>query len=359
MLSFNLVSDGYFGANMKFNNLNQTGGVGVSVAIATYNGAKYLKEQLESIAKQTVLPNEIIISDDCSTDNTREVVESFVKNSAIPVRFLTHPVNIGIINNFFNAFNHCTGDYIFYCDQDDVWMLDKVEQCLRCFQHSSQIKLVIHQNNIVDENLKDQSIIQPYISQSHTVKSPVYRDSVWGFGHQMVFHRSILPMLAYLKDLNETSLLHVATCFDFSIIVAAGAIGDIYLLKKPLVFFRRHSNSTTKAGKANEGVFIKAENKNILNNLYVGEIEALIALTDSQDFQKLMPVESLVLYKAMLSDKLIQYKKITQLYTSKSLFKHLVKIVNTVSYGLHNTSSIKIEIAKNIFYASLLRVTNK
>lgn len=347
-----------FRASMKSNNLNQTGAVRVSVAIATYNGAKYLSEQLESIAKQTVLPNEIIISDDCSTDNTKEIVESFVKSSTIPVQFLTHPVNVGIINNFFNAFNHCTGDYIFYCDQDDVWMSDKVEQCLRCFQHSNQIKLVIHQNNIVDENLNDQNIIQPHISQSHTVKSPIYRDSVWGFGHQMVFHRSILPMLTYLKDLKETNLSQVATCFDFSIIVAAGATGDIYLLKKPLVFFRRHSNSTTKAGKANEGVFVKAENKNILNNLYVGEIEALIALTDSPAFQKLIPVQSHSLYKAMLSDKLIQYKKITQLYTGKSLYKHIAKTVNTINYGLQNTSSVKKEIAKNIFYASLLRLAN-
>jgi glycosyltransferase involved in cell wall biosynthesis len=353
----NFLSNTFLGPSMKSSNHNQAAVRGVSVAIATYNGAKYLRQQLESIAQQTILPNEIIISDDCSDDNTREIVESFVKSSAIPIRFLSNQRNVGIINNFFNAFNHCTGDYIFYCDQDDVWMPNKIEQCLQCFAHSSQIKLVIHQDNIVDEHLTNQNIIQPFMSQSHVMKSPIYRDDVWGFGHQMVFHRTILPILTYLKESNPANLSHVAACFDFSIIVAAGLCGDIYMLKKPLVLFRRHSDSTTNAGKLNENLVTKANNKKTLNSLYIAELEALLCLTDLQSFQNLLSFEGNILYKTMLRNKLLKYKKITLLYADKSLLAHLVIILNTISFGIRSNLSIKKEIAKNIFYASLLLFT--
>ena len=344
---------------MKIKNNNQITTSSVSVAMATYNGAKYLKEQLESIACQTVLPSEIVISDDCSSDETRGVVERFIKSSGMNVKFLPNQFNIGIINNFFNAFDHCTGDYIFYCDQDDVWMPDKVEQCLHCFEQSKQIKLVIHQNNIVDQNLKDQGIIQPHINKSHILQFPVYHDSVWGFGHQMAFHRTILPMLAYLKDLKDTRLSQISKCFDLSIVVAAGLNGDVYMLKKPLVFFRRHSDSTTNAGKQIAGLFDKAKNKNEHNNHYIDEIEAMIEIHDSKSFQNLLPVEQALLYKDMLKRKLIKYKKITQLYTGESLSKYIVALASSTNYALKNNLIIKKEIAKNIFYSFLLRVSNK
>ena len=331
----------------------------VSVAMATYNGVKYLKEQLESIACQTVLPSEIIISDDCSSDKTREVVESFIRSSGIPVNFLSNESNIGIINNFFNAFDHCKGDYIFYCDQDDVWMHDKIEQCLFCFEQSKQIKLVIHQNNIVDQNLKEQGIIRPQLNKSYKVPFPVYRDNVWGFGHQMVFHRSILPMLAYLKDSKEMRLSQIADCFDLSIIVAAGLNGDVYMLKKPLVFFRRHLDSTTNAGKEIEGLFDKAKNKNAHNKHYVDELEAMIELLDTESFHKLLPVESALLYKDMLKCKLIKYQKVTQLYAAESLFQYLVTVASSINYALKNNLILKKEIAKNIFYSCLLRISSK
>ena len=102
----------------------------ISVAMCTYNGEKYLREQLESIALQTRLPAELVICDDRSTDSTSEIIRNFADSAPFPVRFNLNPVNLGgatkgITKNFEQASRLCTGDLIAFCDQDDVWLPKK------------------------------------------------------------------------------------------------------------------------------------------------------------------------------------------------------------------------------------------
>ena len=93
----------------------------LSIALATYNGAVYLKEQLESIAAQTRTPDELVISDDQSTDDTLRVIEEFAATAGFPVRLSVNEANLGIAKNFEKAISLCRGDLIFLSDQDDVW----------------------------------------------------------------------------------------------------------------------------------------------------------------------------------------------------------------------------------------------
>jgi glycosyltransferase involved in cell wall biosynthesis len=104
---------------------------GVSVAMCTYNGEKYIEQQLQSIAAQTMLPLEIVICDDCSTDATPTIVADFARTAPFAVTFVVNPGNVGsskkgITRNFEKASALCVGQYIAMCDQDDMWVPEKL-----------------------------------------------------------------------------------------------------------------------------------------------------------------------------------------------------------------------------------------
>ena len=86
----------------------------ISIALCTYNGAKFLQEQLDSIAFQTRIPDEMIICDDQSKDSTLEILKNFVSKASFPVRLFLNEKNLGSTKNFGKAIGLCTGDIIFY-----------------------------------------------------------------------------------------------------------------------------------------------------------------------------------------------------------------------------------------------------
>lgn len=101
----------------------------VSVAMATYNGEKFITKQLDSIMNQSVPVDEVIIRDDISTDNTAEVIRNYIKEHGYfdRIHFEVNDKNLGYASNFIGALKKTQGDYIFFCDQDDIWMPDRVE----------------------------------------------------------------------------------------------------------------------------------------------------------------------------------------------------------------------------------------
>lgn len=102
----------------------------ISVAMATYNGADYVEEQLESIRNQTMAVNEVRICDDRSTDRTVEVVQQYIQKYNLEDSWTIeiNPENLGYASNFMKAVKQTDGDYIFFCDQDDIWIKDRVER---------------------------------------------------------------------------------------------------------------------------------------------------------------------------------------------------------------------------------------
>ena len=98
----------------------------ISLVMATYNGAKYLNEQLDSIKNQTLKLDEVIIVDDVSTDDTSYLVEKYISNHQLNWMFIKNEKNLGYKGNFKKGLAHASGDVIFLCDQDDIWHPDKV-----------------------------------------------------------------------------------------------------------------------------------------------------------------------------------------------------------------------------------------
>lgn len=98
----------------------------ISIAMATYNGEQYLQTQLDSLASQTRLPDELVISDDGSSDSTIEIAEGFAASSTFDVKVLKNTNRLGYIKNFERALLHCSGEIIALSDQDDIWLPEKL-----------------------------------------------------------------------------------------------------------------------------------------------------------------------------------------------------------------------------------------
>jgi glycosyltransferase involved in cell wall biosynthesis len=126
----------------------------LSVALCTYNGESYLKDQLLSIIHQTVPPDELIICDDHSTDTTIEIIDSLKTLYPFPMVLHLNPVNLGSTKNFEKALRLCTHDIIAFADQDDVWKPQKLEMMVKAFSADPQVGFVFTDAALVDAHLK-------------------------------------------------------------------------------------------------------------------------------------------------------------------------------------------------------------
>ena len=125
-----------------------------SVVICTYNGAKYIAQQLDSILQQTIPVDEIIICDDCSTDETLSILEKYQRNYPI-IKIFYNPTNIGSTAGFQKGIQHCENEIVFFADQDDEWLPFKVETFLEAFKQNPEIKVISSNGNGI---LNDQII---------------------------------------------------------------------------------------------------------------------------------------------------------------------------------------------------------
>ena len=126
----------------------------VSIALASYNGGAYILDQLKSFTTQSKLPDEVIVSDDCSTDNTVELIKKFAINAPFEIKIYVNESNIGYSRNFNNALSKTTGDLIFLSDQDDVWFNTKTEEVIVVDYKSQEDQKEVNQKNYFDSPYK-------------------------------------------------------------------------------------------------------------------------------------------------------------------------------------------------------------
>ena len=219
----------------------------VSVAIAVYNGARYLPALLDSIIAQTVPPAEVVCSDDASTDDSVAILERYAETAPFPVRIIRQDANIGIIENFLAAFRATRGRFIAYCDQDDVWLETKLASCLEAID-DPEVSFVSHASRIVDENLTENGEIYYNIARDLRLRFPAVSFQMHAWGHQMLFSRAALEVLLALYDDEGFRDSELGDCFDYGIPFAASLVGDLCYKKAPHVLFRRHAGATSSAG---------------------------------------------------------------------------------------------------------------
>ena len=123
----------------------------ISVAMCTYNGARYLSEQLDSIRRQSLPPDELIVTDDGSTDDTGAIIQDFAATAPFAVRFIVNERNLGPAANFEKAIRLCRGDWIALCDQDDAWYPDKLLLLSQVIEADPSLGGVFSDATLMDE----------------------------------------------------------------------------------------------------------------------------------------------------------------------------------------------------------------
>lgn len=121
--------------------------------MATFNGECHIREQIDSLFKQIVLPDELIIADDGSQDATMSVLHSLIEKAPFPVKIIQRKTTLGYARNFSEAALQASNDIVFFCDQDDYWETNKVQIVKQWFNLNPRRSLVIHNIAICDENL--------------------------------------------------------------------------------------------------------------------------------------------------------------------------------------------------------------
>jgi glycosyltransferase involved in cell wall biosynthesis len=204
----------------------------ISVAMTTFNGARYLGEQLASLSSQTVKPFELVVCDDGSTDATVGILQSFSKLAPFKVKIFTNGERIGYKKNFIKAASLCTGSLIAFCDQDDIWHEDKLDVVSKHFKQSDDL-LVAHDYSVFFED--DRNIIPSYFHNlSLSGLSPVINLK----GCSLIFSRKLIELVGWPPPQVEWS-------HDEWICFAALLLEKRGCLSQPLIRHRLHKNNTS------------------------------------------------------------------------------------------------------------------
>lgn len=124
----------------------------ISVALCTYNGGLFLEEQLDSIFTQTLPVDEVIICDDCSNDNTVQIIQKYMVIYPSVIELYINEKQLKTIKNFEKAISLTTGDYIFLCDQDDIWIPQKVQKMIKNMKENPRALLLFSNGDLIDDN---------------------------------------------------------------------------------------------------------------------------------------------------------------------------------------------------------------
>lgn len=272
---------------------NSQSSILVSIAMATYNGEKYLVEQLDSIINQTHKNIELIIIDDCSIDGTVEVIQSYQKRYPF-IRLHQNPVNLGIVKSFEKSINLCSGDYIALSDQDDIWCLNKIEVLLRHIGNN----LLIHSDAALihsdGTNLASSHFMYSKKPKNNTFYDYLLINNVTGC--TTLFSKELVQIAFPIPD---DFYIH-----DHYLALIASFYNRIFLLDEQLVYYRQHSNNIIGASrlpfeKFLENSKVKSDSYNSLLNKVIFQANWMIEL--SRDYR-------LSLYKGKWSSKYSIFK---------------------------------------------------
>jgi len=238
-----------------------SGALSVSVAMATYNGAALIEEQLASIAAQTRPPDELVVCDDGSNDGTVEIIERFAQDVPFEVRLIRNEQRLGYGENFMKAGRCSRGDVIAWSDQDDVWMPEKLAVCLHAFEQDPDVLFVEHSTQIGVGAAGQHLVSGPlgkYWSRRRELRilrrRSVYTPAAlplefYSWGHSCLVSRRVLE----LGDKLATTVPGVFEEFsghDVWTLVLGTAAGKAVLLPDVLVQYRQHGEQVAGAYRA-------------------------------------------------------------------------------------------------------------
>ncbi len=214
----------------------------ISVVIATYNGSKYIIEQLESIMNQSRLPDEILVLDDSSQDNTIDIINRYImENNITIITLIENSTNLGYALNFWNGLKKAKGDVIFLCDQDDIWLPEKISKLINIMENNRKILALNSSYHLINEKgqiIIDRSkLISKFRGKIKKIKIKGFIKSPRYPGMAMAIRRELLFSV---KDIPEKYIY----AHDWALNQSASIENGMYFCNLKLTLYRQHGNNS-------------------------------------------------------------------------------------------------------------------
>jgi glycosyltransferase involved in cell wall biosynthesis len=213
----------------------------ISIALCTYNGERFLPRQLASIQQQTVLPFELVVCDDCSSDNTNEIVRDFAASALFPVRVFRNDQNLGFVANFERAIELCQGDLIALSDQDDIWYPTRLERAQVAFAAHPEVGLVFSDADVIDEHGE---LTGERLWMNFGFEGDLKQRMMKGDYTVLVRNRFVTGATVMFRSCLRVNCLPFGAGWlhDEWLAPAAAAVSDVLLIDDPLIRYRKHAS---------------------------------------------------------------------------------------------------------------------
>lgn len=224
----------------------------INIILSTYNGGKYLSVQIDSLLNQTCQDWILIIRDDGSTDNTYAICKEYVSKYPDKIFFVSDGQHLGACQSFFRLLSYISSEYIMFCDQDDVWMSNKIEITLNKMldmesKYGTNVPLLVYTDlQVVDEDL---NLISPSFWQYRNITPQKYRNlnnvltMCLVFGCTMMINCSLKNKITYVPT---EAIMH-----DWWIVLIAIVFGRMEYLNVPTIYYRQHNTNVCGVKKWN------------------------------------------------------------------------------------------------------------
>ncbi len=280
----------------------------VDILLATYNGEKYLSEQIDSILSQSFKEFRLLISDDCSTDNTRKILEKYAsKDNRIKIYFQKQ--NLGVIKNFEFLLKKVENKYYMFSDQDDIWKEKKIEKSLKVIKETKS-DLVYSDLEVVDEKLN--VICKSYWKlKGFYKKITKYNNFESLYLNNFVTGCTMLSKKDLIKEFMPLPKNSKFVLYDYWIALILSQRYKITYINEPLIRYRQHKNNAVGSKKKTDELKTVDEIRKLFINVKKEHFKTFIENEDKfidEKFKRLN-IEALEYYKMLENKNKINFRK--------------------------------------------------
>lgn len=214
----------------------------VSVALALYNGEKFIEKQLDTLRLQTVKPNQVVLCDDGSSDNTVNIVNEYIKKYSLgdSWKVYKNPQNLGYAKNFYHAMELCDGDLIYLCDQDDIWKNDKIEKMNKVMEENPNISLLMCKGGVIGAD--DRELHGMMIKKSEETEK-ITKISVEDIIRIFDWTGMLMCVRKEFFEQRKSIISVISAPHDFVLALSAADCEQFYVYDYVGAYHRRHSNN--------------------------------------------------------------------------------------------------------------------
>lgn len=279
----------------------------INILMATYNGRKYLREQIDSILNQTYSDFRLFISDDASTDSTVKILEEYEKKDK-RVEIYCHEKNMGVVSNFEFLINKVRSEYFMFADQDDVWKPDKIEKSLKKLEETgsdlvyTDLEVVDNKLNKLESSFWKQKGFYEKITKNNNFESLYLNNYINGC--------TMLCKSSYINDFlplpkNSKYVIH-----DYWIALVVSQNGKMAYIEEPTIKYRQHGNNQVGSSRKSDTLNTFEEVRDLFLQVKIEHFETFVKnekVFKSKNVKRLNR-ESLAYFKDLKSKDKINFK---------------------------------------------------